>query len=75
MYYNNTVCKIRYDLIRKSNNPSEDDIFDIYDNVFDSLEKDESMDNNEFCLQRGEIVTCMFPFISMNSNKLIYISQ
>ena len=55
------VCKMRYDLLRQNMSNKESECFDFYDNVFD--------------LEKGEQVTCMFPFVSTNSQKLIYVTQ
>lgn len=34
-YYNNMICKMRYDLIRSGESNKESDCFDFYNNVFD----------------------------------------
>ena len=60
IYYNNNIIKIRYDLMRQSKTFKDHEVFDFYDEIFD--------------LAKGEIVTTMFPFVSINSHKLFYIT-
>ena len=60
IYYKNKVCKIRYDLMKRNSGSIEEDVFDYYDDILD--------------LKKGEAVTTLFPFVSNNSHKLIYIT-
>jgi hypothetical protein len=63
MYFDNTVVKIRYDLIKRVDGPSlrADEIFDVYHNALE--------------LDPIESVMLSYPYISMNSHKLIYLTH
>ena len=66
MYFDNTVAKIRYDLIAqgitdKGEALTDEHIFDVYDKVLDINEE--------------ECVDISFPYLSPYSNKLIFKIQ
>ena len=47
--------------MKRNSTLKEEDVFDYYDDVLD--------------LEPGETITTLFPFVSQNSHKLIYITQ
>ena len=46
--------------MKRNSGSIEEDVFDYYDDILD--------------LKKGEAVTTLFPFVSNNSHKLIYIT-
>jgi len=62
-YFDNVCIKIRYDLTSQKNNHllTEQDIFDVYENVFD--------------LKKNQVFNCNSPLKSLSSHRLAYIIE